>query len=90
MQSKCSLNAVQCSQMQAKANIKSKLSQKSCQNSAKLSQSSAKIPPKFSQNLVKIQSKFCQNSSWSAYRLKSFQSCSLHSFVPNETNSNEF
>ena len=54
----------------------------------KCSQNSVKMQPNISQNSVKIQSKFSQNavimqpkcsqnsvSSWSACRLKSFQSC---------------
>ena len=42
---------------------------------SKFRQNSVKIQPKFSQISAKIQSKYCQNSSWSASRLQSFQSC---------------
>ena len=73
MQPKCSQNAVKILSKLVK--MQSKFSQNSVkysQNSVKCSQNAVKI---IQSNAVIILSKFRQNSSWSAYRLKSFQSC---------------
>ena len=83
MQSKCSQNSakMQSRCIQNLVKIQSKCSQISVKMQSKCSQNAAKIQSKCSQISVKLQPNSVKiASSWSAYRLKSFQSCFCQCF----------